>query len=153
MTYKTKLKLSEIATSTLLIIVLVSCLAVARCDAQQKQEAGGRKQEAVDSSTPLPPSPPPLFKEPSFWAMLGGAALDIGSSVMVIDGKRFVERNPLWRRRDGRFAWERNLGFTAAIGVVEWQIWKRHRTLGCALMIANGILRGIIGAHNLRLKR
>lgn len=146
MSYNLKLRISELASSVLLIVILLSCLFISRCDAQQKQGSGvsGEKR---------PPAAPSIFKVFPFWVNISGSLADISTSMVIIDGQRFKEANPLWRTRDGRFSWPRNLAFTAALTVAEWQVWKRHPRLGRALLLANGLVRGYVGARNLLRSR
>ena len=98
-------------------------------------------REAIETKTKS------IWREPAWYVLIAGSALDIAGSAAKIDGKRVREGNPLFTRSDGKVAWERAIPFTAASMYMQYKLYQnpKHRKWAIVSMVATGIMRGAFG--------
>lgn len=88
-------------------------------------------------------------KEKAFIASVAATAMDFGVSTALIDGKKYVELNPLWRKKDGKFRWEANGVYSVAYHVVIYFLYRYNQKLGKLALYVNVVGRTYGTLHTL----
>lgn len=83
------------------------------------------------------PSFKEYLKEKAFIASVAATAVDFGVSTALIDGKKYVELNPLWRKKNGRFNWQANGAYSVAYHVVIYFLYRYNPKLGRIALYIN----------------
>jgi len=92
-----------------------------------------------------------VFRDPAFWANAGGAAGDMITTGIGVDGERIVEKNRFFATPQGTVRWGR---FTASKLIRVFApgfLYKKHKTWARVFMYASAIPQWTATAKNIRV--
>ena len=93
-----------------------------------------------------------VLKEFSFWLNASGAAADLISSAIVIDGVKVIEGNPILAR-NGRVAWERAIPIKALVVYLPTLYYEKKPVAARVVMWISGGVQWFIAIRNAFIKQ